>query len=135
MSGISYAQQMIWRKEIQLAIGLRTNKDVTYIHPPQYYGYHEQLHKSEQEIKDWELQQVCDSDIVIVNLEDIDLSIGSHIELGAVCGANLVGSKHINVVSFGKPKENLHPWISLCCLRHEDDMNDLADYIATYLLV
>lgn len=134
MHGIPYAKQMIWRKELQFAIECRTKQNVTFIHPPEFYGYHEKLHKSEQEVMNWEMQQICDSDIVVVNLDEIESSVGSHMELGVACGANLSSGKHINIVSFGN-EENIHPWLSLCSLRHEDNVNDLADYIATYLLI
>jgi hypothetical protein len=135
MSGISYTEQMEWRNTIQRMIEFRTNRKVTFIHPPMFYGYHDNLHKSEREIRDWELKQICESDIVIVNLDGIMLSVGSHMELGAVCGANIAGNKQIMVVGFGKSDELLHPWIELGMLRYEEDMVDAVDYIAKYLLV
>lgn len=135
MSGIPYEKQMEWRKKIEEAISFRTSRKITFVHPPLYYGYHEQLHKSEREVKDWELKQVCDCDIVIVNLDGIMESIGSHMELGAVCGTNITGNKQISVIGFGESDKPIHPWIELSMLRYEKDLVDAADYIAKYLLI
>ena len=38
MNGLSYEEQMKWRNAIQEAIELRTDRKVTFIHPPLYYG-------------------------------------------------------------------------------------------------
>ena len=135
MNGLSYEEQMKWRNAIQEAIELRTDRKVTFIHPPLYYGYHADLHKSEREVKEWELKQVCESDVVIVNLDGVMQSVGSQMELGTVCGANIVSNKQIMVVGFGKSQESVHPWIELSMIRYEEDIIDAADYIAKYLLV
>lgn len=135
MNGISYEKQMEWRCKIQELIESKTDKKVTFIHPPLFYGYHEIMHKSEREVKEWELNQVCDSDIVIVNLDGINESIGSHFEMGAICGANIVGNKQITVIGVGEVKPEIHPWIGLSFLRHEECLEDAADFIATYLLL
>lgn len=135
MSGISYEEQMKWRNDIEYLIKMRTNKSVTFIHPPLFYGYHEKMHKTEREIKEWELSQICNCDIVIVNVKGISQSIGSHIEIGAIDGANIVGNKHIAVIGIGEPDDTIHPWIDLSFLRYEKDLIDAADYIAKYLLI
>lgn len=135
MSGLSYEEQMKWRNLIQEAVELRTDRKITFIHPPLYYGYHVNLHKSEREVKEWELKQICECDVVVVNLDGIMQSVGSHIELGAICGANIVGNKQIMVVGFGKSQELIHPWIELGMIRYEEDIIDVAEYIAKYLLI
>lgn len=135
MSGIPYEKQMDWRYKIEELIKAKTNKSVTFIHPPLFYGYHMEMHKSEREVKEWELNQVCDSDIVIVNIDDVNTSIGSHFEMGAVYGANVAGNKHITVIGFGNSKSEIHPWIDLSFLRFEESIEDAAEYIATYLLI
>lgn len=135
MSGIAYEKQMEWRYKIEELIKAKTNKVVTFIHPPLFYGYHITNHKSEREVKEWELNQVCDSDIVIVNIDEINSSIGSHFEMGAVCGANITSNKHITVIGFGNSEAEIHPWIDLSFLRFEESIEDAAEYIATYLLL
>lgn len=136
MSGLSYSQQMKWRKNIEKLIRDKFNQKhaITFIHPPFYYNYVIAKHKSEKEILDWEMMQLHDCDIVIVNLNQIDSTTGSHMELGAVQGINRFGDKYIFVVGIGDDK-NLHPWIKETCNRIEKSYSDAAEYIAEYLLI
>ena len=136
MSGLSYSQQMKWRKNIEKLIRDKFNQKhtITFIHPPLYYNYVIAKHKSEKEILDWEMMQLHDCDIVIVNLNQIDSTTGSHMELGAVQGINRFGDKYIFVIGIGDDK-NLHPWIKETCNRIEKSYSDAAEYIAEYLLI
>ena len=135
MSGIQYLDQINWRIDIQNAIMERTEENVEFIHPPYFYNYDEQNHRSDAEILEWEMSQLNDCDIVIVNLDGIESSIGTHMELGAVQGINRFSGKHIYVVGIGSPSQELHPWIREACIRIEADMDNAAEYIAKYLLV
>lgn len=135
MSGISFIEQMMWRSRIESEIksSLDCGQSVKFIHPPLYYNYEENNHKTEREILEWEMTQVHDCDILIVNLDGIEDTTGSHMELGAVQGINRFGDKHIYVVGLGK-SDNLHPWIKESCIRIEEDYAKAAEYIVEYLL-
>ena len=135
MSGISFIEQMMWRSRIESEIksSLDCGQSVKFIHPPLYYNYEENNHKTEREILEWEMTQVHDCDILIVNLDGIEDTTGSHMELGAVQGINRFGDKHIFVVGLGK-SDNLHPWIKESCIRIEEDYAKAAEYIVEYLL-
>ena len=135
MSGLSYQEQMNWRKEIEWAVEKKTNKKVHFIHPPVYYNYENQDYKSEKEIKDWEINQVRNSDIVIVNLDEVNDSVGTHYELCTVDAINSFGNKHIFVIGIGKLETSIHPWIQLSIHRQEETFEDAADYIVNYLLL
>ena len=136
MSGISFSQQMQWRQIIEAFVKdyYDGNDRVKFIHPPLYFNYDYMQHKSEREILDWEMKQLHDCDIVIVDLNQIDSTIGSHMELGAVQGINRFGDRYIYVIGVGN-EENLHPWIKETCMRIEDNFSDAAKYITGYLLV
>ena len=136
MSGISYSQQMQWRQILEAFVKDKYdgNSSIKFIHPPQFFNYDKILHKSEREILDWEMKQIHDSDILVVDLDGIDSTIGSHMELGAVQGINRFGDKYIFVIGIGK-EENLHPWIKETCMRIENSYCDAAKYIVEYLLV
>lgn len=136
MSGISFQEQMEWRLRIEGEVKkwLDFGQGVKFIHPPMFYNYEENYQKSEREILEWEMAQVHDCDIVIVNLDGIDSTVGSHMELGAVQGINRFGDKHIFVIGLGKD-DNLHPWIKESCIRIEDDYAKAAEYICEYLLI
>lgn len=135
MSGISFQEQMEWRLRIEGEVKkwLDFGQGVKFVHPPMFYNYEENYQKSEREILEWEMAQLHDCDIVIVNLDGIDSTVGSHMELGAVQGINRFGDKHIFVVGLGKD-DGLHPWIKESCIRIEDDYAKAAEYIVEYLL-
>lgn len=135
MYGLSLREQLHWRYEIENLIKEKTGKKVNFIHPPKYYNYENKNQKSETEIKTWEINQIHNSDIVIVYLPNIESSIGTNIELGVINGINMFTDKYIPVVGIGIPTCSLHPWIEDTCLRIEKDFESAADYIATYLLV
>ena len=136
MSGLTFSVQMQWRQlfEAFLKEAYDGADKIKFIHPPLYFNYENKLHKTEREILDWELMQLHKSDIVIVDFDGIDTTIGSHVELGAVQGINRFGDKYIYVVGVGD-ENNLHPWIKESCNRIESNYYDAARYVAEYLLV
>lgn len=133
MSGLSYDEQIGWRLELEHLV--RTVSDnVIFVHPPHYYRYDAELHKTEREAMVWDLSQIRDSDIVVVNLENIGDSIGTHMELGFIEAMNQMSTKHIHLIGFGKPYVE-HPWLNEVLLRREDTLKQAAAYISAYLLV
>lgn len=141
MKGLSVEDQLDWRYDIEhyvrdmCAIQGIPNKNVTFIHPPDYYSYAEDNHKSEAELMEWELNQIAHCDIVIVNLDGIEESIGSHIELGVVNAVNMVTDRHIFVLGLGKMKDDIYPWIKESIFRCENDAESMAKYIVKYLIL
>lgn len=135
MAGLPYEKQMAWRKEIERAICDRTNKRTVFIHPPEFYSYDRTDFQSEKEVKDWELSQIMDCDVVVTNLDGINTSVGTHFELSAVDSINSISNKHIFIIGVGNSKDTLHPWIELSLHRKEASIDDAADYIVKYLLV
>lgn len=134
MGGLTYEQQMLWRSQIEHLVKKQTDKSVNFIHPPMFYQYGQNYHKSEREAMIWDISQIKDSDIVVVDLNTIADSIGTHIELGIAEAMNEFGYKHIHVIGIGEPNTD-HPWISLTTLRIEPTIEKAAEYIVNYLLV
>lgn len=141
MSGLSPKEQSEWRDQIENEIkwlfdyrGIPCSK-VKFIHPPEFYSYEFPCHQSELEIKNWELNQVRNSDVVIVNLNEIESSIGTHYELATADAVNSFGNKHIFVIGIGDKEIKLHPWIEATLHRREERYEDAARYIVDYLLV
>ncbi len=135
MKGTTLTNQVEWRLKFErelreLSMG-RT--DLIFIHPPFYYNYDNPSHRNEREVKDWELAQVADSDIVVVNLDGINDSVGSHFEIAAAEAVNRMTSKNIYIIGIGT-EDNLHPWIAESLLRREDDIKSAATYINAFLL-
>ena len=134
MGGLSYDQQIAWRREIEDLIRKATTKSVAFVHPPMFYHYKENDPQNDVESMNWEISQLIDSDIVIVDLSTISGSIGTHMELGVIAAVNKVSSKNIYVVGFGKPDIE-HPWIKNGVFHSEETAEDVADYIVNYLLI
>ena len=135
MKDISYTKQMEWRLKIANLIKSKTEKRISFVHPPLFYNYEQKDYKSEREIKEWELNQVKQCDILIVNLDGINDSIGSHFEISAAETINTMSDKHIYIIGIGQSKEQLNPWIELSLFRQEHDFENAARYIADYLLI
>ena len=104
MAGLSKRDQIGWRYKIEQCVRDAADmfgipqSSLKFIHPPVYYTYGEKHYQSEKEIKDWDINQVCKSDIVIVNLDSVDDSIGTHYELATVDAVNSFNNKHIFAV-------------------------------------
>lgn len=133
MGCLTFEQQTAWRLELEHLVRQK-NSNVLFIHPPLYYRYDEHCHKSERETMTWCLSQIADSDIVIVNLNNIGNSMGTHIELGFIEAINQMSIKHIHLIGVGTPNVE-HPWINEILLRREDSLEQTAEYIADYLLI
>lgn len=133
MGGLSYEEQMLWRNQLEKELCSNSIAEIVFVHPPKFYQYADNM-KDEIEAKAWETNQLKDSDIVVFNLQNISGSIGTHIELGIVDAINCSGLKHIYTVGFGVPDTN-HPWISQIVMHTDDTVENVADYINTYLLI
>lgn len=132
MGGLSYDEQMKWRKNFETTLRSKCDKSLIFVHPPTFYQYGDEI--NEREAREWEINQLKDSDIVVVNLTTIADSIGTHIELGIIEAMNEFGYKHIHLIGVGEPNVS-HPWIQMGMLRQESTLEDAADYISTYLLL
>lgn len=131
MGGLSYLEQMEWRRNLEKEILLKTDKKVTFIHPPLFFDYG---FPDQRTAKEWEINQILDSDIVVCDLSNIKDSIGTHIEIGIIEAVNRLPGKHIYTVGFGKPDSD-HPWIKSSMFYRVADIEEAADFIATYLLI
>jgi len=133
MSGLTYDDQMGWRLELERLVRTISN-NVIFVHPPHYYRYGEGMHQTEREAMVWDLAQIRDSDIVVVNLNSISKSIGTHMELGFIEAINQLSTKHLHLIGVGKPDVE-HPWLNEVLLRREDTLEQAAAYISAYLLI
>ena len=133
MSGLTLNKQVSWRNEFASLVE-DLGVSVNVVIPPFYYNPGDpDAANIEAEAKEWDLAQIRDSDIVVINLDGIEDSIGTHYELGYINAINSFGNKHIYVVGFGGNKE-LHPWIKLTLFHWEPNVIGAADFVAKYLL-
>lgn len=134
MAGLTYNEMMMWREHIEELVAERTSKIIKFIHPPKYFLPGNYTKKFEGKVKEWDINQVKNSDIVIVNLDGVNSSAGTHFELSMVDAINSMTDRHIFVVAVGEEKSGLHPWIEDSIHYRAKSFDDAAEYIVMYLL-
>ena len=130
MGNLSFKEQTKWRKQFQDAIRFGDydyEKKVTFFDPTQYYGFEEVRHRSEREVMEFDLYNLRNSNIVVVNFNDIK-SIGTAMEL------MLAKEYHIPVIGFGVNNQTIHPWLLECCTRVCDNLRDVVSHIVEFYL-
>ncbi|MBS5433084.1 MAG: hypothetical protein KHY12_04885 [Firmicutes bacterium] len=68
---------------------------------------------------------------MVVNLDGINDSVGSHYEIATV---DAIKDRFVPVIGIGDP-EGVHPWILDSLLRIEDNYDSAAEFIGTYLFL
>ena len=135
MTGLKFDEMNRWRKLLKeklYSAAEMLNCKIQVINPVEFYNYEEKRHQSENEIEDYDLAHVISSDIIIVNLEGLNSSDGTKIEIH---DANY--HKKIPVIAFGNRKlyENLHPWVKRDITRVEDSIDEVVEYIQEFYMI
>lgn len=125
-------EAMLWRNELENCLRM-SGVVASVFKPPEFYNYDEFKQQSEAEIKEFEFAKLRESDVLVVEFDGIESSVGSCMELGYANAVNSFGNKHIFVIGYNNTDKNVHPWITDSCIRIEDDLNDIAFYIANYV--
>lgn len=135
MSGLSFEKMNNWRKNLKLEL-LRVAGNAGYqiqiINPVDFFNFEEKRYQSDKEVMDYDLSHVISSDIIIVNLDGLNTSDGTKIELHDANYHN-----KIPVISFGKYDiyKDLHPWIKNNITRFENTTNDVIKYIQDFYMI
>lgn len=137
MSGLTYEKMNGWREKLKRKIEMQADligyKDkLCVINPVNYYNFENYRHQSETEVEDYDLAHVISSDVIIVNLDGLNSSIGTIIELH---DANY--HHRIPVIAFGSEDNynKLHPWIKRDITRYEETMDDVITYIGDFYMI
>lgn len=132
MSGISFEEQSRWRRQVRDAItygDFDHNKNITFFDPTRYYNFEEKQHKTEREIMEFDLYNLRNSDLVIVNFNNRGSeSIGTAMEL------MLAKELRIPVIAFCANDKEIHSWLLECCTRVCDSMRDAVNHVAEFYL-
>ena len=86
---------------------------------PIYYG--------KKEIMEFDLYNLRNSDLVIVNFNNPS-SIGTAMEL------MLAKEYHIPVIAFGVKNQNIHSWLLETCTRVCDDIREVVEHVVDFYL-
>lgn len=129
----SFEEMNNWRIFLKTAINKVAENvgiNVRVINPVDYYNFREPKHQSELEPMNFDLARVRESDLVVVNLEGLNKSIGSIIECYEAYKNN------IPVLAFGNNDDypELHPWVQCCITRHDKDYRECINYIRDFYM-
>lgn len=83
MSGLSFNEMIIWRKELKVQLQFAAQNSgyrIQVINPVDFYNFEENRHQSEDEIEDFDLAHVITSDIIVVNLDGLSSSDGTKLK-------------------------------------------------------
>ena len=130
MGNLSFEQQTKWRKAVMDEIrygDYDCQKKPLFFNPVDYYNFEEERHKTEREVMEFDLHNLRNSDLVIVNFND-EKSLGTAMEL------ILAKELHIPVVGINTDKKQLHPWLTECCGRMCESLREAVDYTIEFYL-
>lgn len=130
MGSISFEEQSRWRKQVQDAIKYGEydcEKKALFFNPIDYYNFEEVRHRSEREVMEFDLHNLRNSNLVIVNFND-EKSIGTAMEL------MLAKEMHIPIIAFGVNGKDIHPWLLECCTRVCDSIREVVEYTVEFYL-
>lgn len=136
MSGLSLNEMTKWRKLFKTGLtkyGELKGCNVEVISPVDYYNFEEKKkHQNEMEVMKFDLSLMKKSDIVIANLQDINTSIGTCIEVYEAwrIGIPVIGYGYGGSEVYGE----IHPWIANCLTRIEKSDKDTCQYIADFYM-
>lgn len=129
MGSLSYEEQSKWRLKVINAIKYNNDYDKKpiFFNPVDYYNFEEKMHKSEREVFEFDLNNLRNSDLVIVNFND-PKSIGTAQEL------ILAKEYRIPVIAFGVNNQEIHPWLLECCTRVCNDIREVVSHVVEFYL-
>lgn len=125
-SGSDYHK--VWRKDVIDAFFGVSIDDC--FDPTKFYSYNDSSY-TEKEVMRYDLKQLKNSDIVLVNLDSIDMSIGTAQEIFYAYLLN------IPIIGFIEDEEStyIHPWVKEEVDKifvGENSKDEAIDYIKTY---
>lgn len=137
MSGLSLDEMSEWRERVRglldKLVELKENPEyeIDFINPAKYYNTETNKHKTEKEARIWDLNHVKSSDIVIVNLEGLNTSIGTSIEIYEAYKSS------IPVLAYGKDEiyKDVHPWLKDFITRVDSNEISLCNYIYDFYMI
>ena len=130
MSNLSFEEQNKWRQQVKDAIlysDYDLKKNPVFFNPVDYFNFEVNEHKTEKEPFEYDLYQLRNSDLVIVNFNAPN-SIGTAMEL------MLAYELRIPVIGLNKDGVELHPWLTEIPMRICTDMRELCDYVVKFFL-
>ena len=105
--GLTQVEANGWRNNVKNILENYESKrfnNIRVINPNDFFNYYKTLHKTHKQIKRFFMSQIDKSDLVIVNLNNSNSSVGTGQEL------EHARVKGIPIIGYGT--ENIYPWES-----------------------
>lgn len=119
-----------WREDIvkQLeAVADWNGKTVNVFDPTKYFSYSEKKHKTQKQIYEFYMHKLSKCDLVIVNANGSEFSIGTAMECQAA------RDHKIPVIAFGN--QDTYPWITEVVAQVTfESMHEAVDFIRDYYM-
>jgi nucleoside 2-deoxyribosyltransferase len=128
MSGLNFEEQTKWRKLVKDGIYCCDfDKHILFFDPTEHYNFEQKEQKTEKEPFNYDLYQLRNSGLVIVNFNKPD-------SLGTAMEVMLAYELRIPIIGLCEEDVELHPWLIECCTRICTDMNELIDHVVKFYL-
>ena len=127
MKNVSDSIAKKWRYDI-FAYMEREEAPAFVFIPQDYFDYVNVRHKTEKQVLDYFFHQIEQSDLMIVNLDYTNSSVGTAME---ICHAH---DYNIPIIGLSVNNEEVYPWCSEMCTVVFDNLDGLLEYINTYYL-
>ena len=128
--GLTQAEANGWRNNVKNILENYESKrfgNIRVINPNDFFNYYKTLHKTHKQIKRFFMNQIDKSDLVIVNLNNSNSSVGTGQEL------EHARMKEIPIVGYGT--ENIYLWESEeDCDVVFDTEEECVEYVLDYYL-
>lgn len=133
MSGLSDSEMRQWRNLLKSELEKYSNManyKTNVVSPCDYFNFNEQRYQNEQEIMKFDLSLVKNSDIVIVNTNGLNSSIGSIIEVYEAW------KNDIPVIAYDENGDykTIHSWLKCCITRADSCVIDICEYIKDFYM-
>lgn len=130
MGSLSFEEQYRWRKQVHDSIKFADcnyQKKLDIFNPVEHYNFVDKHQKSEREVFEYDLYNLRNSNLVIVNFND-EKSLGTAMEL------ILAKERNVPVIAFGANGKEIHPWLLECCTRVCDSMKECVEHVVEFYL-
>lgn len=121
MTGMKFEESNGWRRRLEYEFA----ENAKVINPNNYYNLVHPSHDTEKEERNFDLNMVRHSDLIIVNFNQPN-SIGTAQELA------IANELRIPIVGLNEAGYELHPWLLECVDKMCFTMEGLIDYVRTY---
>ena len=130
MAGVSWEEQTKWRRQVMDAIKYNDYhyvKKPVFFDPTRFYNLKEKTQKSEREVMEFDLYNLRNSDLVIVN-------VNNQWSLGTMSELILAKEYRIPVIGWNSSGEELHPWLVECITRMCDNLREAVEHTVDFYL-